>query len=133
MSRLLRADNATIFPLLLLGGLIVTGIANVKMAQPAPPAAICGGALGPYCATVLPIELFVQHLPALSVALVLASILAAVLGTVMRQRATMAGGSITARVLQLAPGVLLVVVGLLACVLVSTVWLPTAAPFRHPY
>jgi hypothetical protein len=131
MTRLLRADNTAIFPLLLLGGLIVTGIANVKMAQPAPPVAICGTILY-RCGSVLPIELFVQHLPALSVALVLASILVAVLGTSMRQRATVAGGSITARVLQLAPVILLVVVGLLACVLASTVWPPSVIPLRHP-
>ena len=131
MSRLLRADNTTILPLVLLIELIGTGIANVKLAQTAPPVAICGTILD-RCGTVLPIELFVQRLPALSVALVLASILLAVLGTAMRLRTTVAGGGMTARVLQLAPVILLAVVGLLACVLVSTVWLPNAIPLRHP-
>ena len=132
MSRLLRADNTAIFPLLLLIGLIATGIANVKLAQPAPPVAICGAILYP-CGTALPVQLFIQHFPLLSAALVLASILLAVLATYMRLRVTAAGGDTAARVLQLAPGILLLVVGLLACVLVSTVWPPTTIPFRHLY
>ena len=74
-----------------------------------------------------------MHLPLLSVALVLASLLLAVLGTYMRVHISAARDSVLALVLQLAPGILLVVVGLLACVLVNTVWPPAVHPLLHPY
>jgi hypothetical protein len=64
--------------------------------------------------------------------LVLVSLLLAVLGTYLRRNATAAGSGMIARVLQLAPGILLVIVGLLACVLVNTVWPPTVHPFSAP-
>ena len=62
VNGLLRTDKGTIVPLLLLLlGLIATAIANVKMAQPAPPVALCGTILGPYCGSVLPVQTFVAH------------------------------------------------------------------------
>ena len=61
------------------------------------------------------------------------SLLLAVLGTYLRLRATAAGGGMSARVLQLTPGILQIVVGLLACLLVMTIWSPVAIPIRHPY
>jgi hypothetical protein len=73
------------------------------------------------------------QLPLLSLALVLASLSLAVLGTYWRRHVTTARDGVIARLLQLAPGILLVLVGLLACVLVSTVWLPTLHPLLHPY
>ena len=133
VNGLSRTDKGTIVPLLLLVGLIATAIANVKMAQPAPPVAICGTILGLYCGSILPLQTFVAHLPLLSLALALVSLLLAVLGTYCRRHAAADRASMLARVLQLAPGILLVVVGLLACVLVMTVWPATAHPLVHPY
>jgi hypothetical protein len=54
-------------------------------------------------------------------------------GTYLRLRDTAADDSVFPRLLQVSPVILLVVVGLLACVLVNTVWLPTAHPILHPY